>query len=666
MSEAGRPFSVDIPGLLRALTQQFPEPLLCVRELVQNAADAESTAIHVDLSFDSERSLFRLSVQDDGRGMSAEEVEAYLTIGCSHKGPEHRGRFGIGKLSPYAMGIRRMVVETSNGEESHRLVFAADGSGTVTRGPRRAQGTSVRVYKSSDRETAQRLAQRTYELVRDHCGGLPQTLRVNGRELRDRVHQVRGRYTWRFASVSGSGTLGVQAEPVHQLSSGGILLEAGTALFGEGVSYVLDAPALAPNLSRNAVRRDQAFEAMVREARAQVARLASRIADTFRRRVDEMRAGERPVEASLDADDRAALEWLRTRIMDPEGDDGCDDAPILETADGGLTSPADLDRLGRAGERIPVSRVPRRADELRGYIDRGLPVLLLYRDVEDFLERRRLSTVEVDALDLGDEVPETQWSSAERALARAASEAESRPKRKRRSWSTVGAFSAVAVLCFTFAFAVGTYFSLGSGWKANEPGTPSVDALSASPPGVDAFRSPLDSFQSVIGLVVLLLTLGLAAGLARSLLRRSGRWSLLARAIGHPRDFIVARIWSKQGEGKRERMETGFRESSAEVEVQEEVHIDLDSPLGFVDLRSAGGDFNEARVLVVRNHRVLLNRNHPTVRHLIRIAENDVPRARILLEALVSTDPTIFRNVDPRQAEWELLARNLVWARRGR
>jgi hypothetical protein len=149
VTEGRQSFSVDIAGLLQALTEQFPEPLLCVRELVQNAADAGAQRIEVDVAYDASRSLFRLSVRDDGRGMNEAEVEGYLTIGFSEKDPgRDRGRFGVGKLSPYALGIVRMVVETCDGHTTHRLTFNRDGSGTIarssTRGPR---GTVVRVYK---------------------------------------------------------------------------------------------------------------------------------------------------------------------------------------------------------------------------------------------------------------------------------------------------------------------------------------------------------------------------------------------------------------------------------------------------------------------------------------------------------------------------------------
>lgn len=163
---ARQSFSVDIRGLLDALTEQFPEPLLCVRELIQNAADAGSRRIETDVAFDANRGLMRLSVRDDGRGMNEDEVEGYLIIGFSDKDPRsQRGRFGVGKLSPYALGISRMVVETCDGRSTHRITFNRDGSGTMARLAARPRGTVVRVYKRCSRHEAEGLAERTFRLV---------------------------------------------------------------------------------------------------------------------------------------------------------------------------------------------------------------------------------------------------------------------------------------------------------------------------------------------------------------------------------------------------------------------------------------------------------------------------------------------------------------------
>ncbi len=281
-----RPFSVDIPGLLTALTQQFPEPLLCVRELVQNAADAGARHIDVQLAFDPRRAMLRLSVRDDGRGMGAEEVETYLTIGSSKKAPgRDRGRFGIGKLSPYALGIARMVVRTCTEDASHQITFGPDGAGTVERAEGGTPGTEVRIYKSMPRSEAELWVGRVRSLVEEHCGQLPLMLRFNGVPIRTQP-ELEGRYAIDFASGGVEGRLGLSARPVFRLSTGGLLLESGTTLFGAEVSYALECKALAPTLSRNAARRDQAFESVVREARGQLPRLATETAHQLRARVE--------------------------------------------------------------------------------------------------------------------------------------------------------------------------------------------------------------------------------------------------------------------------------------------------------------------------------------------------------------------------------------------
>jgi hypothetical protein len=232
-------FSVDIPGLLAALTEQFPEPLLCVRELVQNAADAGARRIDVDVAYDARRGLFRIQVHDDGRGMNAQEVEGYLTIGFSEKDPTRaRGRFGVGKLSPYALGITRMVVETSDGRAAHRITFGSDGAGQLQRTEARPRGTAVRVYKQATRAEAERLTERTFQLVRERCGSLTIPLYVNGQQV-NRTMGLPTAYAWSFAAPEGEGVIGLLAEPVQELMGGGIVLETGAPILGEEVSYVL-------------------------------------------------------------------------------------------------------------------------------------------------------------------------------------------------------------------------------------------------------------------------------------------------------------------------------------------------------------------------------------------------------------------------------------------
>ncbi|MEO1232164.1 MAG: ATP-binding protein, partial [Myxococcota bacterium] len=417
-SSAVGAFSVDVAGLLEALTEQFPDPLLCVRELVQNAADAGARRIDVDVSYDAGRGLARLSVRDDGRGMGAGEVEGYLEIGRSEKGPRERGRFGIGKLSPYALGFSCMIVETCTGAELHRLEFEPDGSGrveTLSPGPR---GTVVKVFREASRESAEQLSEQTFGVVKETCGSLSIPLYVNGVAVNHDV-ALPTPYVVRFEGEAGTGAIGVGSEPIRTLMGGGIVLETSAPILGSELSYILDGPRLSPTLSRNAVRRDRAFEDLLRQAQAQVPHLVASAAQVLRQRVERLRQQGDVVERALDADDRAALEWLRARLLEPEEmspSRSVREAPVLETADGDLVSAAAVASVLRTERRVPISRVPRTRDEIAGYVDRGIPVLLLYRDLEDFLDRQEIPTVEVDGLDDGVEIEARAWSEGERAL----------------------------------------------------------------------------------------------------------------------------------------------------------------------------------------------------------------------------------------------------------
>ena len=684
-------FSVDIKGLLEALTEQFPEPLLCVRELVQNAADASAKRIEVDVAYDGKRGLLRLSVRDDGRGMSEKEVEGYLTIGFSEKNPGvDRGRFGVGKLSPYALGIVRMVVETCDGQCTHRIAFNSDGSGTITKNRLRPRGTTVRIYKECDRHEAEELAERTFELVRDTCGSLPIPLFVNGATV-NRDIALPTVYALPFTASSGTGVLGICAEAEHVLMGGGIVLETEAPVLGDDISFVLDSPRLAPTLSRNAVRRDQAFDELLRAARAQIPAFLSHVARQLRVRTDRLRAEGVPVERGLDANDRAALEWLRSKLLEPEDevpDPIVRDAPVLETADGGLVSAHELISVIRKEGRVPISRVPRTRDEISAYADRGVMVLLLYRDLEDFLERQGIETVEVDGLDDGVEITELEWSKGEAALA------ERGPVRKRPALRgpliACGLAAGLAVLVVTVYPKPAqppqpiAHVSPSAPQPVEPPAQTAPAPVAADVAGLSQTRARNKLLVTLAGLVAVL---SAAAGTAMIYLtlarrKRSGaswlraeagaplttgetkkrRLNVWSRAILHPIDFFVARGWSVRAAGAKPLVASatiqGYREFAPEAPIRSGVRLDLDRvKIGFVDLVSQSGDPHDGRILLRRDDRVLLNRNHPTVHDLICIAEDAPLRARMLLDVLLATDAELAKGTDPRQVEWDLLGR---------
>ncbi|MEE2902404.1 MAG: ATP-binding protein [Myxococcota bacterium] len=712
MSEivSGQKFSVDISGLLEALTEQFPEPLLCVRELIQNAADAGAQKITVDVAYDGDRQLLRLSVTDDGRGMSSSDIEAYLTIGFSDKNKDiHRGRFGIGKLSPYALGIVRMVVETCDGHFARRITFSSDGSGAIREIAPRARGTVVRVYKRCEREVAEDLATRTTQLVSTQCGSLSIPLYVNGINV-NRDIGLPTNYSLRFNSPVCSGELGIQSEPIRLLMGGSIVLESGAPILGPSISYVLDSSRLSPTLSRNAVRRDNEFETLLREAQSQLPALTEQVAKQLADNVTELRTKGKSIERELSLTDRAALEWLRGQLLDPENEaplQSIKQAPVLETADGNLVSLESLVQVIRKDGRLPISRVPRTKEEIGGFVDRGVPVLLLYRDLEDFLEKQKIPCIEVDGQDDGVEVEPQVWSRGEAALARRILPS-SRPN-KGATFVRVAAIAcsifAVAMLWYTFDSQSRRFgeeptaqvklhkkkheiVDIEESLEVHIPAesiresrNASVNAAMIRPPSKATKRNQVLTILAAI-IAVLSGTAGFGV-LYRSYRRRRApitwvqeeigtpltagataqrRWDIVHRALLHPIDFFIARTWSVRSAGQKSLSASSklahYRELTGESIIRSGVRLQLDLlQIGFVDLVSTVGEPHDGRVLLMRDRKVLLNRNHPTVRDLIEVASIDEDRARILLDILLATDPHLSKETDPRQVEWDLLNR---------
>lgn len=106
----------------------YAESIELVRELVNNAFDADATEVRVSIEPD------RIEIADDGSGMDYEALLEYFNIGSPGKrlasrSPRfHRariGQFGIGKFASLA-AARRFEVFTRSGDFAARVVFDKD------------------------------------------------------------------------------------------------------------------------------------------------------------------------------------------------------------------------------------------------------------------------------------------------------------------------------------------------------------------------------------------------------------------------------------------------------------------------------------------------------------------------------------------------------------
>ena len=117
--------TVDKSHLITIGERLYTESIELIRELVNNAYDADATEVQVTVRDD----LIR--VEDNGAGMDLEGLQQYFNIGSPEKVQKpksprlHRdriGQFGIGKFASLS-ACKRFEVQTQNGSFAARVIF---------------------------------------------------------------------------------------------------------------------------------------------------------------------------------------------------------------------------------------------------------------------------------------------------------------------------------------------------------------------------------------------------------------------------------------------------------------------------------------------------------------------------------------------------------------
>jgi hypothetical protein len=119
------PVTVDKSHIITIGERLYTESIEFVRELVNNAYDADATLVEVIVEGD------RIEVRDNGAGMDRDGLTQYFSIGSQEKlhashSPVHRrdriGQFGIGKFASLA-ACRAFEVLTRKEDFAARVVF---------------------------------------------------------------------------------------------------------------------------------------------------------------------------------------------------------------------------------------------------------------------------------------------------------------------------------------------------------------------------------------------------------------------------------------------------------------------------------------------------------------------------------------------------------------
>ena len=119
------PITIDKSHLVTIGEKLYTEKMSFLRELVNNAYDADATEVRIDILPDA------ITVADNGSGMDEKGLGQYFTIGSSFKKDHEKspifsrqriGEFGIGKFAVLS-SCKEFIVETERGDFRARLVF---------------------------------------------------------------------------------------------------------------------------------------------------------------------------------------------------------------------------------------------------------------------------------------------------------------------------------------------------------------------------------------------------------------------------------------------------------------------------------------------------------------------------------------------------------------
>lgn len=288
---------------LREARRYGEDPLVFVRELVQNARDAGARSVHFVV--DSADAACRVACRDDGAGMSLDHARRFLfTLYASSKerDPRGAGRFGVGFWSLLRFAPTRLEVSSWPRRGAPWRVVLSGDLGSAERGEPPAcpfacgHGTEIVVERSGeDAELLRRIRDAAFQSARFVTRRDPPhrliDLRVNGRLVS--APFVLPRPCAEFRSAGARGVVGLGAAARVELFARGLRVRAASALSdlaaGTSASRVrfretdglvpqalLDGEQLEPLLARADVKDDRVLRRLLGRAERELARLVER------------------------------------------------------------------------------------------------------------------------------------------------------------------------------------------------------------------------------------------------------------------------------------------------------------------------------------------------------------------------------------------------------
>jgi len=260
----------DVQAALGHLVHQFAEPLVFLRELVQNSLDAGSPEIEILTEFQPPETnvpdapgVSIIQVRDFGRGMDREIIDTRFTrlFRSTQEGDlEGFGHLGIGFVSVFALRPDAVCVDTSRGGESWRILFRRDQSFHCIPLDEPGVGTRIQIFRTAKAADHEALVARAREVLATWCRHCTAEIRFAGEPINvplDVDALCRVRYIGDdLEAVVGYPTDGL---PFYGFYRHGLTLHEAREGYWDGVVFKIDALDLSHTLSRDDVVHDDKF-----------------------------------------------------------------------------------------------------------------------------------------------------------------------------------------------------------------------------------------------------------------------------------------------------------------------------------------------------------------------------------------------------------------------
>jgi len=302
--------SADTDALLERLVGQFASPYDFLRELVQNAMDAGSDLVEVELhqhpGSHAAEVVFELVVVDAGAGMDEEIIDGELTRLFGTSKTDDRtmaGGFGIGFVSVFAWAPERVLVQTGRQGDAWELLFDETRRFEKRSVDMPVEGTTIRLFRRGAPSQRRSIADAIRDALQRWCRFVPLEVTFEDCSTHDGPETIGDAFEpsdvaavahWERGPTRAVLAFGPDPEGV--LLRRGLVLEEGTTatLFPtlaekepaptlEHLLVRLDSPLLRTGLARDGAVQSgerEGIEAALRPAVAELRRaLAQRIVD---------------------------------------------------------------------------------------------------------------------------------------------------------------------------------------------------------------------------------------------------------------------------------------------------------------------------------------------------------------------------------------------------